>query len=77
MQKGNEVKEHIVEYLREHPQVDNSLEEIATWWVERQELREPMSIIMAALEQLRGAGVVAERQTPGGRSVYYLSESRD
>lgn len=65
-----ELAEEIATYLRERPQVADTVEGIARWWIMRQRLQESERRVALAMEYLCDQGVVNARQLPDGELLY-------
>jgi Fe2+ or Zn2+ uptake regulation protein len=77
MKDDSTVRNDISEFLKENAGSGASLQSIATWWVLRQQATTSPTIVQQAIKQLMEAEVVNERQTPDGRTVYFLREQQD
>ena len=69
--EDHEMALHIFNYLQQHTSAGDSLEGIARWWVLRQRLDESLRQVQAALEELKGRGLVVECRTPDRRKLYF------
>ncbi len=62
----------IERYLRCHPNAADTLEGVASWWLQDV----PLQQIEAALQRLVEAGVVVKKTVPGGRFLYAKGSDR-
>jgi len=68
------IRQLVTGYLREHPHAGDTLEGIMQWWMFRQQLDDPSAAVQRVLEQLKETGVVYERKTTSGRTLYLASQ---
>lgn len=73
---NEKLTQQILEYLEEHPEAGDTLEGIATWWVQCQQVSESVIAVRQALQQLESDGIVTERKTPSGKTLYFLRDDR-
>lgn len=64
----------IFEHLEDRPEAGDTLEGIATWWLNSQIPGEPVELVRQAILRLKESGRVAERVVPGGQVLYSLRE---
>ncbi|HEY9402628.1 MAG TPA: hypothetical protein VIQ24_08030 [Pyrinomonadaceae bacterium] len=76
MKNDNELTQRILTYLQERQQAGDTLEGIATWWVQRQQVSESVKAVHNALQELEAEGVVIERKIPNGRTLYLLRDDQ-
>lgn len=69
----NEIEQYIIKHLRENPQAGDTIEGIAGWWIMRQRLNECVDLVQQSLERLKARGLVTERKTADGRTLYTAS----
>ena len=65
------VAQEIERYLETHPNAADSLEGISTWWVSKQQIRQELEVVRAALEQLTHSGIVLSRYVTDKNEVVY------
>ena len=61
----------IVAYLRNHPFSGDTLEGVSRWWLKQQRLTESISEVHQALVRLGNEGLIYERATPDGRTLFF------
>lgn len=61
----------IVAYLRNHPFSGDTLEGVSRWWLKQQRLTESVSEVHQALVRLGNEGLIYERATPDGRTLFF------
>jgi Fe2+ or Zn2+ uptake regulation protein len=71
MMDTNEKVRQIQTYLEEHPAAGDTLEGIAMWWFQRQRVSETVTDVYQALQELKASGMVLERKTPDGKTLYF------
>ncbi|HEV2863886.1 MAG TPA: hypothetical protein VGX48_23020 [Pyrinomonadaceae bacterium] len=69
------IRLQILKYLQAHPEAGDTLEGIAGWWLMQQRVEDSVRVVSKVLEQLKADGVIVERHTRGGKSIYLMSES--
>ena len=67
----------IVAYLRDHPFSGDTLEGVSRWWVKRQRISECVSEVHQALVRLGNEGLIYERRTPDGRTMFFANTHAD
>jgi predicted transcriptional regulator len=73
MEKEDKTAQHILQYLKEHPEAGDTLEGIAKWWVMLQQLNNSVDAVQTALQSLTTKGLIVERKGPDGRAIYLAS----
>jgi hypothetical protein len=63
----------IVAYLREHPLSGDTLEGVSRWWIKKQCITECVRDVHQALVRLGNEGLVHERATPDGRTLFFAN----
>jgi DNA-binding MarR family transcriptional regulator len=76
MSKDNVVSQHILDYLKQHPQANDTLEGLARWWMLRQQVSNSVTDVKEALDALIEQGLVKKRESPDGRILYSLTERK-
>lgn len=72
MQK--DLANEVLKYLEKHPESGDTLEGIATWWLRQQRIDESVELIQHVLNELKDGGVVRERKSSHGRTVYFYRQ---
>jgi hypothetical protein len=75
MKTDEALEQHIIEYLQEHPDACDTLEGVARWWVMSQQITERTRSVQGALDRLKSKGVLEERRSPDGQTLYSLKGS--
>ena len=68
-----ELARQIVAYLRDHPFSGDTLEGVSRWWLKQQRLNECVSDVHQALVRLGNEGLIHERTTPDGRTLFFAN----
>lgn len=71
MTKESKIADDVLDYLRAHPGAADTLEGIATWWVQTKAVSESVDIVYRVLQALKFEGLIAEKKTPDGRTLYF------
>jgi Fe2+ or Zn2+ uptake regulation protein len=74
MTNDSTLDQRILKYLQERPQACDTLQGIASWWVMCQQVNDSIIGVQQVLETLKAQGLVRERKTLNGRTLYYISE---
>lgn len=64
----------ILNYLIKHPQAGDTLEGIATWWLEQQRIEEIVDEVAEALDVLIKKGRVQALESQSGVTIYKLKK---
>ncbi len=67
--------EEILDYLKNHPQAQDTVEGIAKWWLLEQGKREKSTAVKKALAELEARGMVSQCIGQDGR-IYYAAKRR-
>ena len=70
-ERVDSVAQEIERYLETHPHAADSLEGISTWWVSKQQIRQELEVVRAALEQLTHSGIVLSKYVTDKNEVVY------
>lgn len=54
--------QRILDYLRDHPLAQDSMEGIAEWWLLERKIREAAADVGKALSELAARGLISERK---------------
>lgn len=71
--KKEEISKLILNYLRKHPQAEDTFEGITRWWIEISRIEFSAADVKEALESLQKNGLVRLHKTRGGTSLYKLN----
>lgn len=63
----------ILAYLVEHPQAQDTLEGIAQWWLMEQRIKQVISEVKSAIEELVREGLVLEHEGADGQARYGIN----
>ena len=63
----------ILAYFDEHPQAQDTLEGIVQWWLMEQRIKQVISEVKSALEELVREGLVLERKGADGQARYGIN----
>lgn len=74
MATEKDLANEVLKYLEKHPESGDTLEGIATWWLRQQRIDESVELIHEVLNELKADGVVRERKTSQGRTVYFFGK---
>ena len=64
----------ILNYLKKHPQAGDTLEGIATWWLEQQRIEEIVDEVAEALDVLIKKGRVQALESQSGVTIYKVKK---
>ena len=64
----------ILEYLRKHPEAQDTLAGIAEWWLPEQEVKVRTATVMEALDELVAAGLISEHEGKDRQISYRLTK---
>jgi hypothetical protein len=64
------LSQKILIYLEKHPRAGDTLEGIATWWLEQQRIEEVVEDVAGALEFLIKKGTVRTIKSQSGVTIY-------
>ena len=67
---------HILRYLREHPEAQDTIEGITVWWVSERAIKLWLPQVRKALATLVRDGYLEKRIAAGGNVFYRLCPSR-
>jgi hypothetical protein len=72
-----ELRDLILEYLRQHPHAADTLEGIASWWVNQRQVSWDLYQVEEVLERLVEEGRIAKQIGREGAVRYSASSNRD
>jgi hypothetical protein len=64
----------ILDYLQKHPEASDTLEGIASWWLEQQQIEQLVEEVAEALELLVNKGALNVHKKPGGITTYKIKK---
>jgi hypothetical protein len=64
----------ILEYLGKHPDSKDTLEGIAEWWLDKQQIEQSVETVARGLSILCSQGVILEEKCVGDFSYYKLKD---
>jgi Fe2+ or Zn2+ uptake regulation protein len=64
----------ILDYLKKHPEASDTLEGIATWWLQKQRIENLVDEVAKALELLIENGTITSHRTLNGTSLYKIKK---
>lgn len=70
----SDIVRQIQSYLEEQPAACDTFEGILMWWFQRQRVNETVTNVYEALQELKAGGRVLERQSPDGKTLYFLCD---
>ena len=72
--KVQSLSRDILDYLKKHPEASDTLEGIATWWLQKQRIEQLVDEVAEALELLVENGTVRVHKTLNGTSLYKIKK---
>lgn len=75
MKTDNTLEKCILDYLQNHPDACDTLEGAAKWWVMSQQVTNTTLAVRDVLVLLKKKGIVEERESPDGQTLYFLKKS--
>ena len=67
---------HILRYLREHPEAQDTVEGIMMWWVSERAIKHWLPHVRKSLTALVSRGYLEKHTAADGRVFYRLNQSR-
>jgi hypothetical protein len=71
-----ELARHILRYLREHPEAQDTVEGITIWWVSERAIKHWLPQVRSSLAALVARGYLAKRKVGDGRVFYRVNPAR-
>jgi hypothetical protein len=71
-----ELARHILRYLREHPEAQDTVEGITVWWVSERAIKHWLPEVRSSLATLVAKGYLAKRKMGDGRVSYHINQAR-
>lgn len=75
-QAPGEVVREILRYLSKHPAAKDTLEGIAKWWLDRQQVERSVEEVVQSVRLLVSRGLILERRTKTGRPYYHFNPAK-
>lgn len=74
MKKKKELAQRLLDYLEKNPHAGDTLEGIASWWLEQQRVEQVVDDVADALDYLVQKGVVRIHKLQNGAPIYKIKE---
>lgn len=74
--KEKTLASRVLSYLEKNPDAGDTLEGIATWWLEQQRINQVVEEVAEALEYLIQKGVVRVHKTRSGATIYKIKSNK-
>lgn len=74
--KKEKLARRVLSYLEKNPEAGDTLEGIATWWLEQQRIDQVVEEVAEALEYLIQKGVVRIHKTQSGTAIYKIKSNK-
>jgi Fe2+ or Zn2+ uptake regulation protein len=71
--RRSRVAKAILDYLRKHPEAQDTLAGIAEWWLPEQEIKGRTATVKEALNELVTAGLISEHEGKDAQISYRLT----
>lgn len=75
-QTSEEVVREILRYLVKHPAAKDTLEGIARWWLDRQQVERSVEEVVHSVRLLVSRGLILERHRKTGRPYYQVNPAK-
>jgi hypothetical protein len=75
-QTSEEVVRDILRYLVKHPAAKDTLEGIARWWLDRQQVERRVEEVVHSVRLLVSRGLILERRSKTGRPYYQVNPAK-
>ena len=72
--KSETLSRQILDYLQKHPEAGDTLEGIASWWLEQQRIEQLVEEVAEALELLEKKGDIKTFKTISGNTVFKIKK---
>lgn len=73
--KKHELLESVLGYLQKNPAAGDTLEGIATWWLEQVRIEQVVEEVAEALQELVDKGVIQASKTQGGATIFKINKN--
>lgn len=74
--RRSQIARAILNYLREHPDAQDTLAGIAEWWLPEEKIKTRIVVVREALTQLVDEGLVLERTGKDSQTHYRINGDR-
>jgi hypothetical protein len=71
-----ELAHHILRYLREHPEAQDTVEGITVWWVSERAIKHWLPQVRSSLATLVAQGYLAKQKMGDGQVFYHVNPAR-
>jgi Fe2+ or Zn2+ uptake regulation protein len=68
------VAQAILEYLRKHPDAQDTLAGIAEWWLPQDDINNRAATVKEALDELVSAGLISEHEGKDAQTSYRITK---
>jgi hypothetical protein len=75
-QRRSHIARAILDYLRKHPEAQDTLAGIAEWWLPEEKLKTRTTVVKEALTELVAEGLVLERKGRDSQIHYRINGRR-
>ena len=75
-QTSEEVVHEILRYLVKHPAAKDTLEGIARWWLDRQQVERRVEEVVHSVRLLVSRGLILERRSKTGEPYYQVNPAK-
>jgi hypothetical protein len=75
-EKKEELAEEILRYLIDHPNAQDTLKGIVTWWLLERTIKHQTALVREALEKLVADGLVIAQQGSDSQTHYKINRQR-
>lgn len=72
--RPSRVAQAILDYLRKHPEAQDTLAGIAEWWLPEQEIKNRTATVKEALDELVSVGLISEHEGKDAQISYRLTK---
>jgi hypothetical protein len=75
MSRVEALSRQIFDYLQKHPEASDTLEGIATWWLEQHRIEQMVEEVADALELLVKKGALSAHKKTSGLTTYKIKKN--
>jgi len=75
-EKKNELAEEILRYLIDHPNAQDTLKGIVTWWLLERTIKQQTALVKEVLDRLVADGLVIAQQGSDSQTLYKINRRR-
>jgi len=72
--RRSRVAQAILDYLRKHPEAQDTLAGITEWWLPEQEVKSRTATVKEALDELVEAGLISEHKGKDAQISYRMTQ---